>query len=94
MSDLARKLEALFQFAADQQEREAVRQPRRERPRCGARTREGNPCKAPVVWLRGELTPRKRCRMHGGLSTGPKTKEGRKRCREAVLRYWERKRRR
>jgi len=29
-------------------------------PRCGARTRTGDPCRAPVV--RG----RKRCRMHGG----------------------------
>jgi hypothetical protein len=36
-----------------------------------------------------------RCRMHGGLSTGPKTLEGRKRCREAASRgmkaYWEKK---
>jgi len=29
-------------------------------PRCGARTRSGNPCRSPAV--RGK----KRCRMHGG----------------------------
>ena len=36
-------------------------------PRCGARarTQEGRPCRAPAV--RGK----KRCRMHGGTSTGP-----------------------
>jgi hypothetical protein len=34
--------------------------PLRQAPRCGARTRRGNPCQSPVV--RGK----KRCRMHGG----------------------------
>jgi hypothetical protein len=38
---------------------------------CGARTRAGGHCKAPAR-LNG------RCRMHGGLSTGPKTAEGKK----------------
>jgi glucans biosynthesis protein len=31
-----------------------------ESPRCGARTRDGDPCRSPAV--RGK----KRCRMHGG----------------------------
>jgi glucans biosynthesis protein len=35
-----------------------------QRPRCGARTRAGPPCRRPPV--RG----RKRCRLHGGLSPG------------------------
>ena len=40
---------------------------------CGAKTRSGEPCfKFPI---RGK----KRCRLHGGLSTGPKTAEGRTR---------------
>ncbi|MFL5137021.1 MAG: HGGxSTG domain-containing protein, partial [Microvirga sp.] len=30
-------------------------------PRCGARTRSGNACRAPGM-------PNGRCRMHGGLS--------------------------
>ena len=34
-------------------------------------------CKAPAI--RGKLV----CRNHGGLSTGPKTEQGRKRCAEA-----------
>src|SRR5271166_1563680 len=39
-------------------------------PRCGARTRAGCPCRAPAV--RGK----RRCRMHGGRSTGPRTPKG------------------
>jgi hypothetical protein len=37
--------------------------------RCGARTRRGNPCQSPAM-------ANGRCRMHGGRSTGPRTKEG------------------
>ena len=55
--------------------------PKGDRPRCGARCkRDGAPCKAPVVWDKERDAPRNgRCRMHGGLSTGPKTAEGRAR---------------
>jgi hypothetical protein len=49
---------------------------RLDRPRCGARTRKATPCQAPAL-------PNGRCRMHGGLSTGPRTPEGRRRCSEA-----------
>ena len=38
-------------------------------PRCGARTRSGNPCRAPAM-------ANGRCRMHGGRCTGPRTPEG------------------
>ena len=39
--------------------------------RCGAKTRSGAPCaKFPIEGKR-------RCRLHGGLSTGPKTVAGR-----------------
>ncbi|MGH8772881.1 MAG: HGGxSTG domain-containing protein [Pyrinomonadaceae bacterium] len=34
-------------------------------PRCGAKTRSGTPCRAPAVG------GKRRCRMHGGTSTGP-----------------------
>jgi hypothetical protein len=40
-------------------------------PRCNARTRDGTPCEGPCV------CGRKRCRLHGGKSTGPRTREGR-----------------
>lgn len=46
-------------------------------PRCGARCSDGHACRAPAVWLAGEGRPRNgRCRLHGGLSTGPKTAAG------------------
>lgn len=58
--------------------------PKRERSRCGARCRDGRPCKAPVVWDKRRNCPvNGRCRMHGGLSTGPKTEEGRRRIAES-----------
>ena len=41
--------------------------------RCFAKTRQGTPCRNPVV------TNRNRCRMHGGKSTGPRTPEGKAR---------------
>ena len=41
--------------------------------RCAAKTRKGTACQKPT--LRGKT----RCRLHGGLSTGPKTPEGKAR---------------
>lgn len=44
---------------------------------CGAKTRKGTPCKLPAdVWGRG------RCKFHGGMSTGPKTAEGKQKSAE------------
>lgn len=37
---------------------------------CGARTRSGTPCKRKDLYRSG------RCKLHGGLSTGPTTAEG------------------
>ena len=39
---------------------------------CGAKTRAGTPCKRKDLYTNG------RCRLHGGLSTGPKNKKGKK----------------
>src|SRR6516165_10322146 len=54
------------------------------KPRCGANTRSGKAC------LRRELFKSGRCRNHGGMSTGPKTAEGHRRCAEgrARARQW------
>ena len=41
--------------------------------RCEAKTRKGTPCQRPAK------LPVGRCRLHGGASTGPRTKEGLKR---------------
>lgn len=50
--------------------------------RCGAKTRKGLLCRAKVI-------PEKaRCRFHGGMSTGPKTPEGRERIAEAQRLRW------
>ena len=50
--------------------------PHAELRRCGAKTRAGHPC--------GRYAMKNgRCRMHGGLSTGPRTPEGRERARLA-----------
>jgi hypothetical protein len=56
----------------------------RNRKRCGARTRSRNgaPCQCKVV------SGRTRCRLHGGLSTGPRTPEGKARCAEGVRQHF------
>ena len=48
--------------------------------RCGAKTRAGHPCGRYAM-------PNGRCRMHGGLSTGPKTPEGLERIRRAAWKH-------
>lgn len=48
--------------------------------KCGAKTRRGTPC---------AMTPepgKRRCRLHGGRPTGPKTAEGKTRIAEALRR--------
>jgi hypothetical protein len=57
-------------------------------PRCGARTRQGQPCRMAVVVL-----GKRRCKFHGGLSTGPRTEAGRARIAAAQRRRWEKFRR-
>ena len=49
-------------------------------PRCGARNRAGNPCRAPAM-------RNGRCQMHGGKSTGPRTAEGLERMRRAKAKH-------
>jgi hypothetical protein len=48
--------------------------------RCGAKTRRGTRCLCPAM-------RNGRCRLHGGLSTGPKTTEGIERIRRAVTKH-------
>jgi hypothetical protein len=57
---------------------------KRERPRCGARCRDGMSCEVPPVWDKHLYRPvHGRCRMHGGLSTRPTTEQGRQRIAES-----------
>lgn len=49
---------------------------------CGAKTRKGTPCRC-------KSEPgKRRCKFHGGKSTGPRTPEGIERIREAQRRRW------
>lgn len=48
--------------------------------RCGARNRRGTPCRCPAM-------QNGRCRLHGGLSTGPKTLAGIERIRKAITKH-------
>lgn len=52
---------------------------RSDHPRCGARRRDGGCCEMRAVCdgLTGRPLHGGRCRMHGGLSTGPRTPAGR-----------------
>ena len=53
------------------------RVPRSIRPRCGARTQKGTPCRCIVPY------GKKRCKFHGGCSTGPKSEAGKARIAES-----------
>lgn len=60
----------------DENKRRIPQTPRKDRPRCGAMTREGRPCAAPVVWDKLANRPRNgRCKLHGGLSTNPESSQ-------------------
>lgn len=68
----------------DKQIRPFWLQPPPKERRCGAKTRSGKPC---MKWaLRG----RTRCKLHGGLSTGPKTPEGIEAIRKANTKHGQR----
>jgi hypothetical protein len=49
-------------------------------PRCGAKNRHGSRCQCPAM-------QNGRCRLHGGLSTGPRTPEGIQRIKLAVTKH-------
>ncbi len=64
---------------------------------CGTKCRDGHFCKVKVIVDSETWEPiNGRCRMHGGLSTGAKTQEGKDKSREAarrgMLAYWAKKR--
>lgn len=54
----------------------------RLRVMCEAKTRMGTPCR------RKSEPGKRRCKFHGGKSTGPRTQEGRARIAEAQRRRW------
>jgi len=58
--------------------------PSKDRPQCGARARSGAPCKQKVI------PGNRRCKYHGGLSTGPKTDAGKAKIAAAQRLRWQR----
>ena len=76
-----REAERILRERADEGRRLA--REARNKP-CGARTRRGLPCKRKGLGKGG------RCPNHGGMSTGPRTEEGRQRLKEAVRQRWAR----
>jgi len=60
--------------------------PERPLQSCGARTRRGTACQKPP------LAGKTRCRLHGGLSTGPRTAEGKARIAAAQWKHGRRSR--
>ncbi len=79
---------AQARWRAHQAIRRIGRPPKQDRPRCGARCRDGARCRARVVWDPKRRVLRSRCRMHGGLSTGAKTAAGKARIAAAQRLRW------
>lgn len=79
---VSRMIEALAAYVAKHDiQRPVVLRPG-QRVICGAKTRKGTPCRC-------KSEPgKRRCKFHGGMSTGPKTPEGRQRIAEAQRRRW------
>lgn len=51
---------------------------RKNRGICGAMTRKGTFCQAPPVWDKiADKAKNRRCKLHGGLSTGARSEAGR-----------------
>jgi hypothetical protein len=70
-------LQALCTFAEASGEHLGNKRPRKsDRPKCGAKCRDGHACQAPVAWNPHFNRQATRCRLHGGLSSGPRSPEG------------------
>jgi transcriptional regulator with XRE-family HTH domain len=76
--EVRRQAERLVQHRAERDAQHALR----EQARCGALARKGTACRQAVE------PGRTRCKFHGGMSTGPRTPEGRERIGEAQRRRW------
>lgn len=88
MSDISDRYDRLLQRFARDEERiarkarhAATARPARVKVKCGAFARStGKPCQIKAL-------ANGRCRLHGGLSTGPKTSEGKQRALKNLKQY-------
>ena len=69
----ANRVNPLLQATKIMYEHNPTEEPTTKPRRCGAKTRSGTPC------AKYAITGKRRCRLHGGASSGPKTAEGRAR---------------
>jgi hypothetical protein len=60
---------------------QSMKEARNNNPLCGARTRSNNPC------AKHPIKGKRRCRLHGGLSTGPRTEAGKAKIGKAQWRH-------
>jgi hypothetical protein len=68
-------------LAAEEAASKRVIQKRKSRNKCGAHARStGKPCQMKPL-------ANGRCRLHGGLSTGPKTEEGKERAKANLKQF-------
>ena len=65
------RVNPLLQATKIMYEHNPLEEPTTKPRRCGAKTRSGTPC------AKYAITGKRRCRLHGGLSSGPKTAAGR-----------------
>ena len=75
------RVNPLLQATKIMYEHNPMEEPTTKPRRCGAKTRSGTPC------AKYPLAGKRRCRLHGGLSTGPKTAAGRARIAAANTRH-------
>lgn len=82
--DMRAEAEAAAEFALEAWKMQEARKAATIQVICGATTRKNTKCK-------NKSEPgRKRCKFHGGMSTGARTPEGIERIRQAQLRRWAR----
>jgi hypothetical protein len=81
-------LEEFWAIYREQRAWEGLPPYKRDVPRCSARCRDGHPCRAKAVRNINGFVINGRCRLHGGLSTGPKTAAGRRRIAQAARKRW------
>jgi hypothetical protein len=79
---MAGKVRGIYNSEKGDFEYRLWKQPKKRRPLCAARCRDGHACRARVT-LDDKGKPRSRCKNHGGCSTGPRTAEGRARIAES-----------
>lgn len=81
----AARIEA-YREAVHRAKRAGVIPPKNRRPFCNARCRDSHRCRARACFNIRRWRMSRRCRLHGGHSSGPTSASGKKRALEALAR--------